>query len=70
MSNKLLLIKSIIWRFIATLITFLVSWGVSGNFNFGLAIGGIDATIKFVGYFLHEKAWDNYLNKEKDDENT
>ena len=33
------LLKTIIWRFIATSITILTGWLVSGNWKFGLDIG-------------------------------
>ena len=45
------LIKTFIWRFIATIITISIGWYVSGNFEFGLAIGGADTLIKTIGYF-------------------
>jgi uncharacterized membrane protein len=64
MTNKQIFIKTIIWRVIATLITFFVSWGVSGDLAFGAAIGGIDALLKFVGYFTYEKIWDRTHNED------
>ena len=62
-SYKETLIKTIISRVIATSITILSGWLVSGNWKFGLAIGGIDTLIKTVGYFLYERVWDNKKNK-------
>ena len=50
-SYKETLVKTLIWRAIATTITFLVSWVISGNLEFGLMIGGIDTLIKTIGYF-------------------
>jgi uncharacterized membrane protein len=61
-SNKQILIKTTVWRFIATLITFFVSWGVSGSLEFGAAIGGIDAVLKFIGYFTYEKIWESKVD--------
>ena len=40
-SYKSTLVKTIIWRFI-TSITILSGWLVSGNWKFGLAVGGLD----------------------------
>ena len=40
-----------------TLITFFVSWAISGNFEFGLMIGGIDALFKTIAYFFFERMW-------------
>jgi|TARA_R100000027_G_C2244080_1_gene92809 uncharacterized membrane protein len=59
-SYKDTLIKTIIWRVIATSITILTGWLVSGNWKFGLAIGGIDTLLKTVGYFSFERFWENY----------
>lgn len=57
-SYKKTLIKTIIWRSIATIITILSGWLVSGNWKFGLAIGGIDTIFKTVGYFYFERLWE------------
>ena len=51
------LLKTIIWRIIATSITIGVGWIVSGDWKFGLAVGGIDTIIKTLGYFTYERAW-------------
>ena len=59
-SYKSTLIKTLIWRVIATSITFLVSWAVSGNWKFGLAIGSIDTVLKTIGYFSFERFWIKY----------
>lgn len=57
-SYKETLIKTLIWRTIATILTILTGWAVTGNYKFGLAIGGIEVIIKMVGYFLFERVWD------------
>ncbi len=55
---KKTLIKTLIWRVIATSITILSGWLVSGNWKFGLAVGGIDTILKTLGYFSFERLWD------------
>ena len=62
-SYKETLLKTIIWRTIATLITILTGWAVTGNYKFGLAIGGIEVVIKMVSYFIFERLWDKVLKK-------
>tara|TARA_R110000764_G_scaffold211369_1_gene297444 strand:- start:198 stop:389 length:192 start_codon:yes stop_codon:yes gene_type:complete len=57
-SYKKTLLKTIIWRSIATMITILSGWLVSGNWKFGLTIGGIDTIFKTVGYFYFERLWE------------
>ena len=62
-SYKETLLKTIIWRTIATIITVLTGWAVTGNYKFGLAIGGIEVIIKMVSYFLFERLWDKVSKK-------
>ena len=57
-SYKSTLIKTIIWRFIATSITILSGWFVSGDWKFGLAVGGLDTVLKTIGYFGYERVWE------------
>ena len=57
-SYKETLVKTLIWRAIATTITFLVSWVISGSWKFGLAVGGIDTILKSIGYFSFERFWE------------
>lgn len=59
-SYKETLIKTLIWRVIATILTILTGWAVTGNYKFGLAIGGIEVIIKMVGYFLFERTWEKF----------
>ena len=58
-SYKETLVKTLIWRVIATSITFIVGWVVSGDIKFGLLVGGIDTLIKTIGYFSYERVWNN-----------
>tara|TARA_B100000424_G_scaffold47545_1_gene33101 strand:- start:201 stop:398 length:198 start_codon:yes stop_codon:yes gene_type:complete len=60
-SYKATLIKTIIWRILATILTFLSAWLVTGNVKIGLAIGGVEALVKMIGYFTFERLW-NKLN--------
>jgi len=57
-SYKSTLVKTIIWRFIATSITILSGWLVSGDWKFGLAVGGLDTVLKTIGYFGYERVWE------------
>ena len=60
-SDKATLIKTIIWRILVTVLTFLSAWLVTGNVKVGLAIGGVEALVKMIGYFTFERLW-NKLN--------
>jgi uncharacterized membrane protein len=51
------LYKSISYRVLSVMITFVISLALTGNMSIAGSIAGIDAVIKFVVYFLHERAW-------------
>ncbi len=57
------IIKTLIWRVIATIITICIGWYVSGSFQFGLAIGGTDTVVKTIGYFGFERFWNKISSK-------
>lgn len=57
-SNKEIVIKSISWRLIATLTTFIISGIVLKSFNeIALYIALTELFTKFILYYLHEKIW-------------
>ena len=56
-SYKETIIKTLIWRVIATSITILVGWFISGDWRFGIAVGSIDTIIKTISYFGYERLW-------------
>lgn len=49
--------KTISWRIIGTLDTIILSGVITGSWELGLAIGGVEIVTKMVLYFLHERAW-------------
>ena len=51
------LCKSISWRVLGTLITACSIYVASGSFTASAVVGGIDAVIKIVVYFFHERVW-------------
>ena len=56
------LLKTITWRIIGTLDTMVLSWIITGNWKWGVAIGGVELITKMVLYYLHERAWYRYSN--------
>jgi uncharacterized membrane protein len=50
-------VKSVSWRTIGTIDTFLISLLVTGKLNFALTIGGVEVFTKMVLYYFHERAW-------------
>ena len=49
--------KTFSWRFVATLITMIVAWYITGEPKNALAIGIADTLIKLFGFYFHERAW-------------
>lgn len=56
-SRKRHILKTITWRIIGTLDTMILSWFITGNWKFGVAIGGVELITKMVLYYFHERAW-------------
>ena len=51
------IVKSLSWRFFATIITTLVAYGITGQLTFALEIGLLDTSIKLFMYYFHERVW-------------
>ncbi len=51
-------LKTITWRFTATVTTVTLVWLFTGEVGAALAIGGIEVFLKMLFYYLHERAWD------------
>lgn len=56
-SYKRHIAKTISWRIIGTLDTIVLSGVITGSWELGLAIGGVEVFTKMGLYFLHERAW-------------
>jgi len=56
-SYKRHILKTITWRVIGTLDTMIISWAITGSWQWGLAIGGIEVFTKMILYYIHERAW-------------
>ena len=51
------IIKASSWRITATITTVAISYFVTGDATISLQIGGIEMVLKYLIYFLHERAW-------------
>jgi len=59
-SYKRHIAKTVSWRIIGTLDTIIISGIITGSWEAGLAIGGIEVFSKMALYFLHERIWYRY----------
>ena len=49
--------KTLSWRVIGTIDTMILSSVITGSWELGLTIGGIEVVTKMILYFLHERLW-------------
>ena len=56
-SYKRHIVKTVSWRIIGTLDTIILSGIITGSWETGLTIGGVEVNTKMVLYFFHERAW-------------
>ena len=59
-SYKRHIAKTISWRIVGTLDTIILSGIITGSWELGLAIGGVEVFTKMILYFLHERIWYKY----------
>ena len=59
------LYKSLSYRLLSICITFMISFGLIGSATVAGTIASIDALIKFVVYFFHERAWGKVFRRIK-----
>ncbi len=50
--------KTIIWRIVATIITFITVYGFTGTLNKSTSITLSVAALLAVGYYFNERIWD------------
>ena len=53
--------KTLSWRVIGTIDTMVLSSVITGSWEMGLTIGGIEVVTKMVLYFLHERIWYKWI---------
>ena len=56
-SYKRHIAKTLSWRILGTLDTFILSWVLTGDVRVGAAIGGAEVITKTILYYFHERAW-------------
>ena len=65
-SNNRSILKTISWRFWATITTTALVFAFTGHLKIALAIGGIEVLLKVFLYYFHERMWNkiSYGKKE------
>jgi adenylylsulfate kinase len=57
-SNIRSAVKTVSWRFWATVTTMVLVYIFTGTLTIVMAIGGLEIVLKIVLYFVHERVWD------------
>jgi uncharacterized membrane protein len=55
------LAKTITWRIIASIDTFIIAWVITGSWQLGGSIAIIEVLTKIIFYYVHERVW-NKIN--------
>jgi uncharacterized membrane protein len=61
--------KTLTWRIIASLDTFIIAWLITGKMDWASAIAGVEVLTKMILYYGHERVWYKYIKfgiKKKD----
>ena len=50
-------VKALMWRFVAGIDTFLLSWLITGKASYAVGIMSTEFFTKSMIYYLHERVW-------------
>lgn len=56
-SQKRSWVKSITWRIVATISTFVIGYALTSSWTFATSLTLISTLINFVLYYIHERIW-------------
>lgn len=53
--------KAVSWRILGTLDTTILAWIITGSFELGAMIGGVEVITKTLLYYFHERVWYKHI---------
>jgi len=56
-THKRSIAKTISWRVVASIITGVVTFFLTGRLDFAVTVGLADTLVKFLIYYVHERMW-------------
>ena len=56
-SKKRSLAKSLTWRIIAVISTFVIGYAMTGSLTFAASLTVVSNLINFILYYVHERVW-------------
>ena len=60
-TRKRSIAKTISWRVVATILTGVVTYLLTGRLDFAVTVGLADTFVKFFIYYVHERMWTRIL---------
>lgn len=51
------IMKAVTWRAGGTVVTFIVAWVMTREFELAAQIGLLDTAIKLAAFYVHERVW-------------
>ena len=63
LSNRVLFAKAVIYRFFSVIVTFLITFAVTGNTTISLSISALDFIGKTLLYFVFDISWNNFVKR-------
>ena len=63
LSNKVLFAKAVIYRFFSVIVTFLITFAVTGSTTISLSVSALDFIGKTLLYFVFDVSWNNLMKK-------
>jgi len=55
--------KAVSWRIVGTIDTWIISFWVTGKWEFAFSIASIEVFTKIVLYYFHERAWEKIKDR-------
>lgn len=63
LSNRVLFAKAVIYRLFSVIVTFLITFAVTGNTTTSLSISALDFIGKTLLYFVFDVSWNNFVKR-------
>lgn len=54
------IVKAVSWRIVGTIDTWIISFWVTGKWEFAFSIASIEVFTKIVLYYFHERVWEKF----------
>ena len=63
LSNHVLMVKAVMYRCFSVIVTFLMTFAITGDTQISLGISALDVIGKTMLYFAFDVSWTNFIRK-------